>query len=136
MMSDIESACQIISEVGAHASCDLAGEEYDRADREARVRQAAYVLIDWVGETLAGITDDGKLPCDAVHVHRIAAMIADAMVHQHEHDQEMNGEIIAEMTNEGRRVHRVEPPRLSITPAAAEMLKAWLDHLAKEGGEA
>jgi hypothetical protein len=29
----------------------------------------------------------------------------------------------------GRRVHHVEPPRQSISPAAAERLRDWLNHL-------
>lgn len=67
-------------------------------------------------------------------------MIARGM--QHEHDEKLNGEIIAEMANEGRWAHHVKSPRQSISPAAAERLRDWLGHLedwldslvVKEGG--
>lgn len=142
-MSNFEQACQVISEAGAHANhLYFSGDEYDHQDREQRVHLATGLLMDWVAETFADSTDDGKLPFDRKYVGRIASMIARGMLWQYEHHEKLNGEIIAEMANEGCCAHHVELPRQSISPAAAERLRDWLGHLedwldslvVKEGG--
>lgn len=92
-MSDINHACLVISEEGAHADCTkgLSDEEYAREDRNERIISAAQSLSDYVFEFFADYDQDDKrhLPFEHKHIGRIAKLAAICMEAQYRYDKKI-----------------------------------------------
>jgi hypothetical protein len=117
-MSKIEAACQIVSSVGCFADADLEvtdPEYFANIDRLNRIHAAAGELWDFVEDGLG----DGH---GAELLRKVRCLVAAAMVEQQKFDEQ--------------EYARREPPRLSISLRTAVALKALLDDLVEEGGEA
>jgi hypothetical protein len=122
-VSTLNQACIIVSEAGCYASTDIDDEaEFNYVDRNGRVAAAADMLVDWVKDWLADRDPLAGYETDGPLVALIARLVARAMAAQYEFGEQEHA--------------RREPPRLSISPAAAEALTALINDLVEEGGEA
>jgi hypothetical protein len=127
-LSALQHAAIIIAEAGRYADLGIANrDEFDLEDRAGRIRGAADALVGEVAETLADAANYQGL------VRVIARLVARAMMAQYQHDKKITRQIAEQLCDEGRCPYRVEPPRLSISPAAAETIKSWLDDLVENG---